>query len=197
MRWFRHSLIVVETALAVVLLTCGGLLLQSFQHLRNTDLGIRTDRLLTFETPLFRYKDFDRRVAFVNAEVESVGAIPGVIQAGSINLIPFTNFASATFYRLEGQSRDSVSVQVALIRNMSRDYFAAVGARLREGRFFNAFGSEVRCASGDCQRAVCESSFRRPVADRPEVQVRVTGRERLLVHDCRRREADPRKRSAR
>ena len=66
--WFQHSLIVVETALAVVLLTCGGLLLQTFQHLRNTDLGIRRERLLTFETPLFRYKDFDRRVAFVNAD---------------------------------------------------------------------------------------------------------------------------------
>ena len=80
--WFQHSLIVVETALAVVLLTCGGLLLQTFQHLRNTDLGIRSERLLTFETPLFRYKDFDRRVAFVNAEVEKVRAIPGVINAG-------------------------------------------------------------------------------------------------------------------
>ena len=39
--WFQHSLIVVETALAVVLLTCGGLLLQTFQHLRNTDLGMQ------------------------------------------------------------------------------------------------------------------------------------------------------------
>ena len=104
--WFQHSLIVVETALAVVLLTCGGLLLQTFQHLRNTDLGIRSERLLTFETPLFRYKDFDRRVAFVNAELEKVRAIPGVISAGWINLIPFTNFAHATFYRLDGQSRD-------------------------------------------------------------------------------------------
>ena len=136
--WFRHSLIIVETALAVVLLTCGGLLLQTFQHLRNTDLGIRSERLLTFETPLFRYKDFDRRVAFVNAELEKVRAIPGVISAGSINLIPFTNFANATFYQLEGQSTDSLASQVALIRNVSRDYFATVGARLREGRFFSA-----------------------------------------------------------
>ena len=39
----------------MVLLTSGGLLLQTFQHLRNTDLGIRSERLLTFETPLFRY----------------------------------------------------------------------------------------------------------------------------------------------
>jgi len=135
--WFQHSLIIVETALAVVLLTCGGLLLQTFQHLRNTDLGIRSERLLTFETPLFRYKDFDRRVAFVNAELEKVRAIPGVISAGSINLIPFTNFAHATFYRLEGQPTDSFAAQVALIRNVSRDYFATVGARLHEGRFFS------------------------------------------------------------
>src|SRR5437773_5977047 len=84
--WFRHSLIIVETALAVMLLTCGGLLLQTFQHLRNTDLGISRERLLTFETPLFRYKDFDRRVAFVNAELEQVRAIPGVVSAGWINL---------------------------------------------------------------------------------------------------------------
>jgi predicted permease len=134
--WFQHSLIVVETALAVVMLTCGGLLLQTFQHLRNTDLGMRSERLLTFETPLFRYKDFDRRAAFINAEVEKVRAIPGVINAGSINLIPFTNFASATFYLLEGQSRDAIRGQVALVRNVSRDYFATVGAELREGRLF-------------------------------------------------------------
>ena len=97
---------------------------------------MRTESLLTFETPLFRYKDFDRRVGFLNQVVEQVRTIPGVISAGSINLIPFTNQASATFYLLEGQPRDRVVGQVALIRNVSRDYFATVGARLREGRAF-------------------------------------------------------------
>jgi putative ABC transport system permease protein len=106
--WLQHSLIVVETSLAVVLLTCGGLLLQTFQHLRNTDLGLRSEKLLTFETPLFRYKEFDKRVAFVNAQLDKVRAIPGVVNAGAINRIPFTNFADATFYRLESQSRDTV-----------------------------------------------------------------------------------------
>jgi putative ABC transport system permease protein len=136
--WFQHSLIVVETALAVVLLTCGGLLLQTFKHLRNTDLGINSERLLTFEMPLFRYPDFERRTAFINAAVENVRAIPGVVNAGSINLIPFTNFANATFYLLEGQPRTRSADQVALVRNVSRDYFATIGARLREGRFFSA-----------------------------------------------------------
>jgi predicted permease len=136
--WFQHSLIVVETALAVVLLTCCGLLLQTFQHLRNTDVGFRSQRLLTFETPLFRYKEFPRRVAFINAELEAVRAIPGVVNAGAISRIPFTNAADATFYWLEGQPRSSIPQQVALIRNVSRDYLATVGATLHEGRFFSA-----------------------------------------------------------
>ena len=135
---FQHSLIVVETALAVALLTCGGLLLQSFQHLWNTDLGIRTERLLTFETPLVRYKDFDKRVAFVNAELEKVRAIPGVTNAGAISRIPLTVTDNSRFYLLAGQSRDSVSKQIALTRVVSHGYFTTVGARLREGRFFEA-----------------------------------------------------------
>jgi predicted permease len=134
--WFQHSLIIVQTALAVALLTCGGLLLQTFQHLWNTDLGIRTAKLLTFETPLVRYKDFDRRVAFVNAELEKVRAIHGVTNAGAISRIPLTVTDGSRFYLLAGQSRDSVSQQIALTRVVSHGYFGTVGARLREGRFF-------------------------------------------------------------
>ncbi|HEY7179860.1 MAG TPA: ABC transporter permease [Blastocatellia bacterium] len=136
--WFQHSLIVIETALAVVLLTTGSLLLQTFQHLRGLDLGIQSDRLLTFVTPLFRYPDFDRRVAFVNAELEKVRAIPGVVSAGAISRIPLTVTDQATFYLLAGQTNDQAREQVALSRVVSRDYFGAVGARLREGRFFDA-----------------------------------------------------------
>jgi predicted permease len=136
--WFQHSLIVVETALAVVLLTCCGLLLEAFQHLRTTDVGFSSERLLTFETPLSHYKEFPRRVAFVNAELEAVRAIPGVVNAGAISRIPFTNDTDATFYWLEGQPRSSIPQQVALIRNVSRDYFATVGASLHDGRLFSA-----------------------------------------------------------
>jgi putative ABC transport system permease protein len=136
--WFQHSLIVIETALAVALLTAGSLLLQTFQHLRRLDLGIRSDRVLTFVTPLFRYPNFDKRVAFVNAELEKVRAIPGVVSAGAISRIPLTAPDQATFYLLAGQSNDEAREQVALSRVVSRDYFATVGARLREGRIFDA-----------------------------------------------------------
>jgi putative ABC transport system permease protein len=143
--WLQHSLIVIEIALAVVLLTSGGLLLQTFQHLANTDLGIRTEKLLTCESPLFRYQDFHRRVAFVNAQVERVRAVPGVLNAGAISRIPLTPADQATFYLLAGQSEDRIPKQVALFRVVTRDYFPTIGAHLREGRFFET--SDRRSAS--------------------------------------------------
>src|SRR5499427_9324992 len=133
---FQPTLIVTDPSLAVMLLTCGVLLLQTFQHLRDTDFGFQRERLLTFETSLFRYPEFDRRVAYINAQLDKVRAIPGVINAGAVSRIPFTNTADATFYLLDGQERNDIPTQVALMRNVSRDYLPTIGARLVEGRFF-------------------------------------------------------------
>jgi predicted permease len=116
----------------------GGLLVQTFQHLRNTDLGIRTERLLTFETPLLRYQDFDRRVAFVNAQLEQVRAIPGVASAGAISQVPLTVTDNYRGYLLARQSLSSTAEQIALTRVVTHGYFPTVDARLREGRFFDA-----------------------------------------------------------
>jgi putative ABC transport system permease protein len=134
--WVQNSLVVIETALAVMLLTSGALLLQTFHHLRETNLGIRSDKLLTFVTPLFRYPQFDRRVTFVNDELERIRAIPGVVSAGAISKIPLTNVAGTTQYLLAGQPMDRTRTQDALSRVVTRDYFETVGATLREGRFF-------------------------------------------------------------
>src|ERR1700757_4462595 len=152
---FQHSLIVLETALAVVLLTGGGLLLETFQHLRNTDLGVRREQLLTFETPLFRYKDFQRRDAFLTAVLEKIRAIPGVINAGATSQLPLKpNDPSRTFYWIAGQPRESERIQVALIRLGTRDYFSTIGARLREGRFF-----EISDRHSDAQVAIVNETF--------------------------------------
>jgi len=153
--WFQHSLIVIETALAVALLTSGALLLLTFQHLRNTDLGLQSEKLLTFETPLFRYQEFDRRVAFVDAQLEAIRAIPGVVNAGATSQIPLkVNDPQATFYLLAGQSKDSIPGQVALMRVVTREYFPTIGARLREGRFF-----EMSDQRSDFRVAIVNESF--------------------------------------
>jgi putative ABC transport system permease protein len=154
--YLQHSLIVVETALAVVLLTTGALLLQTFQHFNHLNLGIRSERLLTFETPLFRYRDFERRVAYVDAQLDKIRAIPGVVGAAAISRIPLTVTDQATFYLLAGQAPDAARDQVALTRVITRDYFSTVGAQLREGRFFAA--SDRRSPS---PAAIVNESFAR------------------------------------
>jgi putative ABC transport system permease protein len=73
----------------------------------------------------------------VNAQLEKIGAVPGVISVGAISRIPLTVHDQATFYRLAGQSNDEAREQVALSRVVTRDYFATVGAGLRQGRFFD------------------------------------------------------------
>jgi putative ABC transport system permease protein len=150
----QHALIIAETALAVALLTTGGLLVQTLMHLQRTDLGIRGERVLTFVTPLFRYREFDARVAFVNAELDRIRAIPGVVSAGAISRVPLTVNDQATFYRLPDQAfRDTVQ-QVALSRVVTRDYFTAIGARLREGRFF-----DISDQHGDAPSVIVNESF--------------------------------------
>jgi putative ABC transport system permease protein len=145
---------VAETALAVVLLTVGGLLLQTFQHLNRLDLGIQREQVLTLVTPLFRYPDFDRRVTFVNAQLEKIRAIPGVVSAGAISRVPLTVSDQATFYRLPGQAMNETVAQVALSRVVTRDYFAAVNARLRDGRFF-----DISDRRSDAPSAIVNESF--------------------------------------
>ena len=153
--WFQHSLIVIETALAVALLTSGGLLLETLRHLQNTELGVRREKLLTFEIPLFRYKEFHRRDAFLTAVLEKIRAIPGVINAGATSQFPLKpNDLSATFYWIAGQPHESERNQVALIRLVTRDYLPTIGARLREGRFFEA--SDRR---SDAQVAIVNETF--------------------------------------
>lgn len=166
--WFQHSLIVVEVALAVVLLTCGALLLQTMHHLRQLDLGVRSEKLLTFESPLFRYQDFAKRVTFVDAELEKIRAIPGVINAGAASRIPMTDDGQATFYKLAGQSNEAVPDQVALFRIVSRDYFSVIGAQLREGRSFEPSDR----MSGAPAAIVNESFARRNFAGRSALGAR-------------------------
>jgi predicted permease len=77
-------------------------------------------------------------VAFVNAELQRVRAIPGVTHAGAISRVPLTVTDNFRFYLLTGQSPGRVSEQIALTRVVSHGYFETVGARPREGRFFEA-----------------------------------------------------------
>src|SRR6185503_13847806 len=100
--------VVAETALALVLLTGAGLMIQTLDRLQRTDLGMRVDHLLTLSTdiPGSRYPDNQpaKREAFFNAVVDKVRTIPGVIAVGYTSALPLTSFGNTSSYRIEGQT---------------------------------------------------------------------------------------------
>lgn len=86
-----NALVVAEIALALVLLVGGGLLFRSFMALEAVDPGFRTEGRLTFLTRLDgdAYADRPSRVAFYNALLGKLGALPGVESAGAASHVPF------------------------------------------------------------------------------------------------------------
>ena len=80
----RNGLVVVEVALALVLLVGASLMIRTVIALKNVDPGFRPDRLLTMRVPpaQVRYPDAQRRVLFFEALAERVAALPGVSAVG-------------------------------------------------------------------------------------------------------------------
>ncbi|MCP3100235.1 ABC transporter permease [Myxococcus sp. K15C18031901] len=89
----RHVLIVAETALAVVLLVGGGLLLKSFQKLKDSDPGFRADGVLSFELelPESTYPWAGPATEqFYATLLERLGALPGVEAVGAVQGLPLS-----------------------------------------------------------------------------------------------------------
>lgn len=79
----RAILVIGEVALACVLLVCAGLLIASFQRLRETGLGFETDHLLTVRLDLRgeRYDDPEVVRQTAHRLIEETGTIPGLQNA--------------------------------------------------------------------------------------------------------------------
>ena len=136
-----NSLVVMEIALAVVLLSFAGLLTKSFAYLLDTNLGYRTDRLLTFRMPLpsSRYRNDQARVQFWDKLLPQLAALPGVVSAAAADSIPLGGTWTGTSVEVEGQTsrRDWVDVMVRGA-SVTPDYFRTMGIPLRAGRGFTA-----------------------------------------------------------
>ncbi len=135
------GLVVMEIAFAVVLLTFAALLTKSFVLLLHSDLGFRTDHLLTFRMglPQSRYKDDQARLQFWNTLAPQLAALPGVASVAAADGIPLGGTYSADPLELEGQNtpRDWTDL-TSRDSGVTADYFRTMGIPLRAGRAFNA-----------------------------------------------------------
>jgi predicted permease len=95
----RQTLIAVEVALALVLLAGSFVMGGAFLKLVGTDLGFRTDHLVTMSVSTIgtRYQTPAQMSAFQDQALEKLRAIPGVESAGAIQYVPLGDFAFTPF----------------------------------------------------------------------------------------------------
>lgn len=96
----RSVLVVLEMAVALVLLIGSGLLIRSFWRLQQIDPGFDPQNTLTLNLslPQPQYVDIGQRVMFYQQMLEKTRAIPGVVSAGAVMILPMSgNNASGSF----------------------------------------------------------------------------------------------------
>ncbi|HET6850978.1 MAG TPA: ABC transporter permease, partial [Pyrinomonadaceae bacterium] len=140
-RHVRRVLVVSEVALAVVLLVSAGLLIRSFQLLRQVDTGFTTDNVLTMHMvlPMPKYAKPEARRGFYDEVLRRIEDLPGVESAGVITFLPLSFNGMNFSFSVEGQPPPpDMKLPFALYRAVSPDYFRAMGITLQRGRFFEA-----------------------------------------------------------
>jgi predicted permease len=135
----RSALVVAELAVALVLLTASGLLLRSFEKMREVDLGFRSDQTLTafFGLPDKQYSTQTSVNAFNTTLFAKLRQLPGMQYVGVTSSLPETGNESNTGFVAEGYTPPKgTSVNLAWTSQVYGDYFSALGIPLLRGRFF-------------------------------------------------------------
>ena len=138
-RRLRAGLVVVQVALAMVLLVGAGLLLRTFQQMNTVDLGFEPNGVLALQLglPSSRYADQADRIAFYGELERRLGALPGVNAVGGVDSLPLGGGDGDAHFQIEGQPEPPRDQErIAWIRRMTPGYPETIGLRLVSGRFF-------------------------------------------------------------
>jgi len=135
----RNALVIAEVALALVLLSSAGLLVKSFVRLQNVNPGFNPKNVLTFEVslPKLRYPDSKEIVQFSVEAQRRIAALPSVQAVGVTTILPMAGTNSDSSFAIEGRptGKNDPSPDEEK-REVSSDYFLAIGTALISGRFF-------------------------------------------------------------
>ncbi|HEX8280646.1 MAG TPA: FtsX-like permease family protein, partial [Chthoniobacterales bacterium] len=135
----RNGLVVAEVALALVLLICAGLLIQSFARLGQVQTGFQTERLLTarIQLPNIAYPKNENVIAFFDQFLPRVRALPGVESADVIVPLPLSGSNMVTTFDNADDPKPDGQRPAAPIRIVGPDLFKTMGIPVRQGRVFN------------------------------------------------------------
>jgi len=132
----RTTLVIVEVALAMVLLVSAGLTIRSFLALKQVELGFRPENVMNVELtlPPQQYPTWTQRNRFALDLLDRVRNIPGV-EAATIGFggLPFG--APDLAYSLEGQT--DPQVRRINLQAVGADYLATLRIPLRRGKMLS------------------------------------------------------------
>lgn len=130
---------VSEVALAIALVVCAGLLINSFVRLMQVNRGFDSSNVLTvnLNLPGSKYKTGENQTLVLHQILERVRSAPEVSSAGLVSSLPFGG-GPATDFEIEGRPVPDKNQQpIADIRIVDEGYFNTLRIPLRAGRFFN------------------------------------------------------------
>ena len=135
----RNGLVMAEVALALVLLICAGLLIQSFTRLGQVQTGLRPDRLLTarIDLPGSAYPKNENIIAFFQQLMVKIRTLPGVESASTIMPLPLSSSNMVTDFDIAEHPLPEGERPAAPARIAGTDYFKSVGIPVRQGRIFD------------------------------------------------------------
>jgi putative ABC transport system permease protein len=136
----RSALVACEVALALVLLMVAGLLIHSFARMQQVPLGFKTNTAYLARNilPAYRYPTPQSQIAFVNAAIEHLAAVPGVHSAVFANDFPAFGLNDLP-YRIDSRpDLEPHSLPPANFFIITQDFFRALNMQLVAGRLFDA-----------------------------------------------------------
>ena len=135
----RSALVVAEIAVALTLLTASGLLLRSFEKMRDVQLGFRPDNTLAalYVLPHQRYRTQSAIDEFTKTLRNDLGQLPGVDAVGITSFLPAAGDAWGIAFTIDGYvPPKGAGLNMAAMWLVEGDPFEALGIRVLRGRLF-------------------------------------------------------------
>jgi putative ABC transport system permease protein len=154
----RRGLVVAEFALALALLTAGGLAVRGLVKLARVDLGFPAERLLTFSLPVpeGRLDGPEKIDAFYRQLLDRIRAVPGVRSASVSATLPMEGYGfSYSKFDVVGRPTSTGAERPAALLNIaSPGYLETFGIALMKGR-----GLSDRDRAGSARVALVNEAF--------------------------------------
>jgi putative ABC transport system permease protein len=168
---FRNALVVVEMALAVVLLIGAGLMVRSIWALQRVPIGFDPSGVLTMRVslPVASYETSDQVVVFYQNLMERLRQLPGVRAAGAARALPLGSTIGDYGLRVEGYVATPGTNPKGDWQIVTDGYLEAMGERLVKGRTITAADT----ANSQLVALVNEELVRRYLRDRDPIGARI------------------------